>query len=514
MKPSYPLIDRRSLGIGNGRRQKIPCATYIFPPKSYRMRAVRAAALSLVLVTVTPSAASPSPDTTAIAEASTAVINSALVVQSIPGLEIGVLRDGQVVFDQGYGVQNIATRNPVDSNTIFEIGSITKQFTAAAILQLKAGGKLKLSDRLGKYVREYPLGKNVTVEQLLHMTSGIPDHINDPPNAVTLISTSQGNLNAALGLIKNMPLHFKPGTHQEYSNTNYLLLGAVVARVSHIPYSEYISKHIFAPAHMTHSAFLKDEDSLANMATGYALTPKAILKEAGQIGYGWSGGAGSIISTAGDMARWDEAFFSGRIISPADVKLATTPAVVNGRLTDYGFGWSIDTVDRLKVISHDGGMLGFTSINDVFPTLGLSIIVLANNGNASPDAIAKAVIAQLNPEFASKRNAASPGENPVITGQIIKVWEQLHEGQIDRSLLTGSYNKEITSKVLVFMHGHFAQLLAEGRPRRWIYKGKRPQDDGTTLYAYRVLFKGDAALSVSAAITKNGKIASCDTVYD
>jgi D-alanyl-D-alanine carboxypeptidase len=480
---------------------------------SVRQRSKILAIAGVVALAASPAASEPS-QTSDIATVSSGVATSALTVQSIPGVQISIVRNGQVVLDQGYGVQNIATSKPVDSNTIFEIGSITKQFTAAAILQLKERGKLRLTDRLAQFVPEYAPGKDVTIQQLLQMTSGIPDHINDPPNAVKVISTSAGSLDAALNLIKDMPLHFKPGAQQEYSNTNYLLLGTIVARVSNLPFSEYISRNIFAPAHMTHSAFLKDENSLPNMATGYELTDEATLKQAGRIGYGWSGGAGSIISTAGDMAKWDEAFFSDKIVSAPDVKLATTPAVVKGKPTDYGFGWSVDTVDGLRVISHDGGMLGFTSINDVFPALQMSVIVLANNGDASPDAIAKGIVARLDSAFASKRNAASPGENPVITAQVAKVWIQLHESSVDRSLLTASFNKALTPRVLGYMHAHFMRLLRDGPPQQWIYKGEEPANDEATIYTYRVLFKNDVALNVVATVAKGGKVAGCDTGYD
>jgi CubicO group peptidase (beta-lactamase class C family) len=468
-------------------------------------------ALILVLALTPAPQPSATPDIAAI---SGDVVTTAQKVQSIPGIKIGIIRDGRVALDRGYGVQNIATQKPVDSDTVFEIGSITKQFTAAAILQLKEQGKLQLTDRLGQYVPEYALGKDVTIEQLLNMTSGIPDHVNDPPNAVKLISSSTGSLESSLALIKGMPLHFKPGTQQEYSNTNYLLLGTIVARVSNLSYSDYITRNIFVPAHMTRSAFLKDENVVPNMATGYEVTNEATIKQAGRIGYGWSGGAGSIISTAGDMANWDQAFFSDKIVSADDVTLATTPTVVAGKPTDYGFGWSIDTVDGLKVISHDGGMLGFTAINDVFPALGLTIIVLANNGGASPDAIAKSIVAQLDSEFASKRNLAAPGEDPAITARISKVWLQLHEGTIDRSVLTTSFNKLLTARVLGFMHGHYKRLLSQSPPLQWIYKGRQAGDGGAVTCTYRVLFKDDVALSVVATLAKGGKIAYCDTEYD
>jgi CubicO group peptidase (beta-lactamase class C family) len=470
-------------------------------------------ALVLVLtcdVTSALPATSPPPDTV-VAQASADVATAALGRENIPGIQIAIVQGGQIILDQGYGVRDMGTRRPVDSNSLFEIGSITKSFTSAAILQLKERGRLKLSDRLAQYVPEYPRGKDITIEQLLQMTSGIPDHINDVPNSVKIISASRGSLDAALALIKNMPLNFEPGTQSIYSNTNYLLLGTIVARVSHMPYDEYISKNIFAPAHMTHSAFLKDEPSLRNMAVGYASVTAKKLKVAGQIGYGWSGGAGSIVSTAGDLARWDNAFFSGHIISTADAKLATTPLYINGKSTTYGLGWSIDAIEGIPVIAHDGGMLGFTSINDIFPTLGLSIVVLTNNGDTPPDNIAKDILAKLDPEFAKKRDIAAAGEDFQITAKTEKVWTELHSGTIDRSELTSDLNKALTPDRVAFMHAHYAEA---GTPLRWIYKGRQEWPDGSTTYSYRLLFKNGLAVLVAATIAKDGKVANVDTQYD
>ena len=447
----------------------------------------------------------------AVALASTDVAAAALGRENIPGIQVAIVQGGQIILDQGYGVRDMGTRQLVDSNTLFEIGSITKSFTSAAILQLKERGKLKLSDRLGQYVPEYPRGKDITIEQLLQMTSGIPDHINDVPNSVKIISASPGSLDAALALIENMPLSFEPGTQSVYSNTNYLLLGTIVARVSHMPYDEYISKNIFVPAHMTHSAFLRDEPFLPNMAVGYASVRAGKLKVAGHIGYGWSGGAGSIVSTAGDLARWDNAFFNSRIISAADAKLATTPLYINGKSTTYGLGWSIDAIEGIPVISHDGGMLGFTSIDDVFPTLGLSIVVLTNNGDTPPDNIAKNILAELDPEFGEKRDIVVAGEDFQITGKTEKVWTELHCGTIDRSELTPDLNKALTPDRVAFMHAHYA---GAGTPLRWIYKGRQEWPDGSTTYSYRVLFKSGLAVLVAATIAKDGKFANVDTQYD
>jgi D-alanyl-D-alanine carboxypeptidase len=480
-------------------------------------RSAALALLSLLLVATefAPGLAAPS-EAPLIPTVPAEVFSRALFAQNIPGIAIAVVRNGRTILDRGYGYRNIDPNLPVETNSAFEIGSITKQFTAVAILQLKERGRLKLSDTLGQYIPEYSRGKDVTIEQLLHQTSGIPDNINSIPNAVKVITSRPGSLKAVLALIGNMPLVFKPGTQWDYSNTNYYFLGVIVSRVSGMTYDQYVAKNIFAPAGMTHSTFTKDESSLSTMAIGYQPTSGGPLERAKRIGYGWSQGAGSILSTAGDVAKWDDAFFSGRVASASDVRFATTPAYIQGKSTHYGCGWRIDETDGVPTISHDGATLGFNAINDVFPTLGLRIIVLANNGAAFSDAIAKDILASLNPAFAESRDTAAPGESPAITNRIRTVWSELHQGTIDRSQLSADLSNEITAKSLQGMHVRFARLDG-GAKMRWIYKGQSAVDEadgGGLSYSYRVLLSNGYALAVTTTIDKDGKISACDTAYD
>ena len=193
------------------------------------------------------------------------------------------------------------------------------------------------------------------------------------------------------------------------------------------------------------------------------------------------------------------------------MKLATPPLYINGKSTTYGLGWSIDQIEGIPVISHDGGMLGFTSINDVFPTIGLSIIVLTNNGDTPPDNIAKDILAKLDPGFEAKRDTAAAGETLQITAKAEKVWTELHIGTLDRSELTPALNEALTPDRIAFMHVHYA---AAGTPLRWIYKGKQEWPDGSTIYSYRVLFKNGLAVLVAATIAKDGKFANVDMQYD
>ena len=432
---------------------------------------------------------------------------AAAAVQAVhaPGAQVVVVKDGTVLLDRGYGFANVAARVPVTAQTQFEVGSITKEFTAAAILQLKEAGKLSLTDRLGKYVPEYARGKNVTLEQLLWQVSGVPEYL--ATNHFRWISGHRpGGVLQAIAMIKNKPLEFAPGSKWKYSNTNYMLLGAVVARVSHMPWRTYIRKNIYARAGMTHSAFIQDESTLPNMATGYNVTAKGALVKAPPLLGAWAGGAGAIVSTASDLAKWDAAFFSGKIVSMADVNLATTAHTLpSGKSTDYGFGWAVDRFEGQPHISHDGGTWGFLSENDYYPTLHECVIAFANSDMAPPDMIAAAAFNALNPQIAASLDTPAPGENPTITALAREWTHRLQTGDIDRSQLTPQMSAFLKPADVPLFESQLGEL---GPPSAFIYRGKKTAGN-VTAYSYRVKFKG-TALTFVIAIDNAGKIAGLD----
>src|SRR5579884_3298578 len=303
----------------------------------------------------------------------------------VPGMVVVVLDHGRVVQDQAFGVKNVERQDAVDVHTRFEIGSITKQFTAAAVLQLQERGKLSLDDTLGKYVPQYLAGRNVTLRQMLLQISGIPNYTDTKAFQAFVqkrngryVLTQPGNLSGVLALIQHHKLDFAPGTKWEYSNSNYYLLGRVIEVASGMPWSAYIRTNIFEPAGMTESGFMENEAQIADMATGYTMDKKARYVPVASF-HGWAGGAGTIVSTAGDLAKWDTALFGGKIVDAADLKLMTTPgmlpAIGNGH---YAFGWLVDTYDGQPRIWHNGGTLGFNSSNQLFPDVSQAVIVVTN----------------------------------------------------------------------------------------------------------------------------------------
>ncbi len=307
-----------------------------------------------------------------------------------PGVAIAVEIDGRIVVERGYGLRNLASGAPVTANTHFEIGSVSKQFTAAAVLQLSERHQLNLDDLLGKYVPEYSAGAAVTIRQLLYQTSGIPN-FTEGNDFMEVASTQRPSLQAILDRISGKPLAFPPGSDWAYSNTNYVLLAYVIEHVSGESYDQYIRERVFAPAGMTNSGFGSDEPRLGDVATGYypngnVVTPSPHVDE------GWAPGAGTIVSTLGDMIKWDHALLQGRVVSLQSVRLMREAgSTSSGKSTGYGMGWYIDTEKGHERIWHNGGTFGSSATNTTFPSDHEIIIVFDNNIGVDAEAVASQI---------------------------------------------------------------------------------------------------------------------------
>lgn len=423
--------------------------------------------------------------------------------QNVPGAQITVTDRGRPPVVRAYGVLNLSTRVPVTDDTRFEIGSITKQMTAAAILQLKEQGKLNLSDPLGKYVPEYAAGKNVTLEQMMWHVSGIPDYmfVKGFPFFWNVSKTSPGGLKGVLALINDAPLQFTPGAQYAYSNSNYVLLAAVVERVSHMPWQDYLRKNIFARAGMLHTTFMEDEPTVQGMATGYRKSDGSLRPgplSPGRCMCGWVFGAGSVVSTASDVAKWDEAFFAGRIIAMDDVKLATTAHVLpSGESNSEGFAWNVDTFDGQTRYTYTGRTFDFTAENEYFPKLGEALVVLTNTSNARVGFIAGAAFEALHPVLAADARRPAYGENPRITSLAREWIIRLQHGNIEVSKLDAEFAREGVPE-------DERALKPLGAPTAVAFRSSNVDRNGSH-YLYLVDFEG-ASFLMAMSFEPNGKI--------
>jgi CubicO group peptidase (beta-lactamase class C family) len=296
------------------------------------------------------------------------------------GVAVLVAREGKIVFQGGFGFADLAQKTPITTETKFRIGSVSKQFTAAAILRLAEDGKLTLGDSLTKYFPEFANGENVTLRHLLTHTSGLQSY-----------TSKQGFLNRVTKPIAPADLiawfrddrpNFPPGAGFRYNNSAYFLLGEIIARVSGKSYGEYLRETFFDPIGMKETGVFQNNAPPEGMAVGYSFADGK-TSVALDWDMTWAGAAGALYSTVGDLFLWNEALFNGRVVNSASFKAATTPVELPRGIDGmkYGYGLVMSQLKRLPVISHSGGLNGWSSDLLRLPEQKCTVVALVN---ASP----------------------------------------------------------------------------------------------------------------------------------
>lgn len=283
-----------------------------------------------------------------------------------------VAKDGQVVLREGFAFANRELGVPVKADTVFRLGSITKQFTSASIMQLVEKGKISIDDPVSKYYAAAPKAwSKITVKHLLNHRSGIPSYTGLPgffEKDAALDRTPE----QIVELTRDMPLEFEPGAKFNYNNTGYVLLGYIIEKVSGETYADYLNAHIFTPLGMKHSGYDDTTTLLPNRAAGYSVED-GVWTNAAYISMTVPHAAGSLYSTVDDLLVWEEALFSGKVVSQMSLD-AMTADYGEG----YGFGLGTRDIQGHKSIGHSGGIPGFSTYMARFPDDGLTLIALSN----------------------------------------------------------------------------------------------------------------------------------------
>jgi CubicO group peptidase (beta-lactamase class C family) len=307
-----------------------------------------------------------------------------VIEPNYPGAAVLVARDGQIVYEKGYGYADIGHAVKVRPETAFRIGSVSKQFTAAAILKLQEDGKLSVQDKLSKFLPDFPRGDEVTLRHLLTHTSGIHSYTSDPNFMKTV--TTEISPEELVDSIRDYEFDFDPGESQSYCNSGYFLLGYIVEKVSGKSLEEYLKETFFEPLGMENTGIHQRNLVIDHEATGYSFSSGKVEK-ATNWDMSWAGGAGALYSTVGDLYRWNEGLFNGKILSEESLEAAFTPATLNngdvgkgaaGGSSGYGYGWAIGEQRGLPQIAHGGGLHGFNSHLMRLPEEKLTVTVLAN----------------------------------------------------------------------------------------------------------------------------------------
>lgn len=326
----------------------------------------------------------------------------------IPGVSLAIVKEGRLVRSQGYGLANVELGVPASADTVYQSGSVGKQFTAAGILLLAEDGKLSLDDRLSKH---FPAGPSawhrITIRHLLTHTSGLKDYGDDEIDFRRDYTEDE-----LLKLMMKLPLEFEPGTQWSYSNSGYLVLGLLSSKLAGKHWSEFQAERIFTPLGMTTTRVISEKHIVRNRAAGYVLDDKRELKNQDWVSPSLNTCAdGALYFTVKDLAAWEAALRERRFLRPASFEAWWTPApLANGTTYPYGFGWGLAEQRGQRVIGHGGSWQGFRAAIVRYVDQGLAIAVLANLAQAEPETMALEIAGLLEPTLKLPDAAGTPSD--------------------------------------------------------------------------------------------------------
>jgi len=339
-----------------------------------------------------------------------AFVTSELRVQHVPGVALGVMREGKLVKAAGYGMANVELGVAAKPESIFQTGSVGKQFTATAVMMLVEEGSVGLDDQINKYFAKAPAAwKDITVRHLLTHTSGIPDYTSEKTGgAISLhIDYTEEEL---VRKIAGLPLDFQPGENWSYSNSGYLLLGVLIRDVTGEFYGDFLQQRIFRPLQMTSTRIISEADIVPNRSAGYRLV-NGELKNQEWVAPSLNTTAdGALYTNVLDLAKWDAALYTEKLLKTSSFGQMWAPVRLNsGKTYPYGFGWSIAEVNGHRLLEHGGSWQGFTMHISRYVDDQLTVVVMTNldSQHSDPGKIAQGVAAIYVPTLKKPEPAVS-----------------------------------------------------------------------------------------------------------
>ncbi len=344
---------------------------------------------------------------------------------SEPGAIMILAKDGKPIMRKAYGMSNIELNVTLNTDQKMGIGSISKQFTAIAILLLQQENKLNVKDDIRKYLPQYNTwGRSITIEQILSHTSGIPSYT-ELPGFDTLADKKVSN-SRLIKFFESAPLIFEPGSNWSYSNSGFVLAGIIVEKITGMPFNDFVDQRILRQLNMTNSSFGTSNYALHNKTAEYAgNTPKGKIKMEPQYDWYWAYGAGQIISTVDDMLKWDEALYNKNFIQPELLQQAhTTYQLTTGNPANYGLGWGVATMGNKMLLQHGGAIGGYRAQGFRVPDDHLYFLVMSNSGTTNAGLMGNKVLSILYdiPPAKEQRNKTQDWK------EIEGVYESLNSG--------------------------------------------------------------------------------------
>ena len=378
--------------------------------------------------------------------------------KGITGLSLAMMRDGKVELARAYGCRSLETKALATTNTLFAIGSITKQFTCACILLLAEEGKLSVHDKVGKYFPALTRANDISLLDLMNHVSGYPDYY--PLDFVDRRMAAPIAEDELIRQYAGSTLDFEPGGRYSYSNTGFVILGRIVEKVSSEPFGKFLARRILQPLAMAHTIYEPQKlgEDFALGHTSFALGPQEIAKPEGR---GWIASAGALYSTASDLAKWDLALMDGKVLKPDSWSVMSAPRkLADGRVSDYGCGLGISTKSGMTVLAHGGAVSGYLAYNAMIPATRSAVVVLANcEDGAVIGKLRATLLALLLPK---------PADIPKVSGLSAidaakDFLSRVQNGRLDRTQLGEEFSFFLSPEKL---RGAESRLKPYGKPKK------------------------------------------------
>jgi CubicO group peptidase (beta-lactamase class C family) len=418
------------------------------------------------------------------------IADQVLQQTGVPSASVAVVQHGKVVYTHAFGLSSLEPPKKATPDMRYSIGSISKQFTATAILLLEEEGKLSIDDPVGKYVSGLTRGDDVTIRQILSHTSGYQDYW--PEDYVMTPMLKPETARQIMDTWAKKPLDFEPGTQWQYSNTNFVIAGRIVEVVSGESLWQFLGEHVFHPLEMR-SVWNSDEHKLTEVdATPYYRHALGPLRVAPKEGLGWMFAAGELAMTAHDLALWDTSLIARSILSPESYKkMFTEVKLKDGKGTDYGLGVGVHDVDGHRDIEHTGEVSGFVSDNEVLVDDGAAVSVLTNQDAVGAASMIGHLVLPLAADLPLK-----PTEQ-----QALDIYRGLQKGMIDRSLLAPNLSDYFTPEAIKDYQMSLAPL---GEPLS-LRQGGEELRGGMTFRSFTITYP-DRRLRLTTYTYPDGKL--------
>jgi CubicO group peptidase (beta-lactamase class C family) len=415
--------------------------------------------------------------------------NDVLTRTGVPSASIAVVEDGKIAYLKAYGSGRLDPQTPANPEMRYGIGSISKQFTATAILMLAEEGKLSLDDPVGKYVPGLTSGDKVTIRQVLSHTSGYRDYW--PQDYVMAEMLQPTTSQQILGKWAHAPLDYAPGAEWQYSNTGYTIAGLIVEKVSGQPLMQFLQERVFTPLHMTGATEDDTKPLSPTDARGYMRYGLGPVRPAPKEAPGWLFAMGGLAMRAEDLARWDIGQIDQKLLKPQSYKAQfTSVKLTGGADSNYGLGVDVLNSNGRRLFEHGGEISGFLSINRVYPDDHAAIVVLTNaDFGSAQTAIANRIADVIFPNTDQTRTARA-------------IFDGLRAGKIDRKQFTPNANAYFSDEAL---HDFAASLGPLGEPQSFVLRSPKTMRGGMTSEVYRVTYP-NRTLTIIMRAYPDGKV--------